>query len=319
MAVARTKQARRKILKKFPVFDHIEYRSLRLMTSIINFLPISFSTWITRRIGDFLFIIMTSRRRVAISNLEIAFGANKSGREKERIAREAFRNIITCFMEFFRLPAFMKIAREHVLFEGMERLDNALAKNNGVILVMSHMGPWEYMGFIPYLKGVPSAILGRPIKNPHLYKWIKDSRKNLKLEYIDKNDGPKAIFSKLKENFLVGIVIDQWAGNAGIWVDFFGRPTSTTTVPAEFAKRTSCALIPAYCVRTTSGNYKICVEEAMYYDKNDPDWVKNTTVKLNGILERQIRDFPEQWLWLHKRWKEDNKFTRIVTQDAVKA
>lgn len=192
---------------------------------------------------------------------------------------------------------------------GVEYIDRAFARGRGFIFAMCHLGPWEYMGIVSYQRKYRTAILGRPIKNPYIYEWIKSLRRMMGLYYIDKDTGPKEIFSRLKKNYAVAIAIDQWAGNSGIWIDFFGSPTSTTSIPAEFAKRTDCALIPAYCVRLSSGEYEMHVEPEILPDKNDKGWVENATKKLNRLLEEKIRAYPEQWVWTHKRWKNKRHIT----------
>ncbi|MCQ9206540.1 MAG: lysophospholipid acyltransferase family protein [Omnitrophica bacterium] len=284
-------------------WNFIEYIFVRAIMAFINFFPITIATWIARRVGDILFLALAGRRKTAIGNLNIAFGSTKSNREKIRIALESFRNLTTSFMEFFRLPKFIKISEKHIRFQGAEHMDHAFARGKGFILAMCHLGPWEYMGLISYQKKYHTAILGRPIKNPYFYEWIKSLRRMMGLYYIDKDTGPKAIFSRLKKNYGVGIAIDQWAGNYGLWIDFFGRPTSTTAIPAEFAKRTNCALIPAYFVRVSSGEYEMHIEPEILPDKSDKNWVENATKKLNHLLEEKIRAYPEQWMWTHKRWK----------------
>lgn len=250
-----------------------------------------------------MFLILAPRRRTALNNLTIAFGNSKSDSEKIKIALESFRNLITSFMEFFRLPKFINISAKHILSKGDEHLDNAFARGKGLILAMSHLGPWEYLGVFGYLKKYPSAIMGRALRNPYIYRRITALRKTAKLDHIDKDAGLKAVFSKLRQNHGVAIAIDQWAGNEGIWIDFFGAPTSTTSFPARIAKKTGCAIVPAYCIRVASGKYEIHVEPGITFKENENNWVENTTKKLNLLLEQKIRAYPGQWSWAHKRWK----------------
>jgi len=304
MSIDWAKLLRRKATHFFPVWNFIEYLFVHTTFVLINAFPINVSTWMARRIGDAAFLILLRRRKVALNNLTVAFGNSKSEKEKKRLTRESFRNLATCFMEFFRSPKFAKISEKHIQFQGVEHIERALAKAKGLILVMSHLGPWEYLGFIPYLKGYRSAILGKAIKNPYLYRRVKALRRMMNLDYIDKDEKAKKIFSLLKKNYGIAIAIDQWAGNEGIWVDFFGKPTSTTSVPAELAKRTGCTLLPAYCVRLASGEYQIHIEPEVLLRENDTNSVENTTKELNSRLEDEIRAFPEQWMWTHKRWKD---------------
>ena len=112
------------------------------------------------------------------------------------------------------------------------------------------------------------------------------------------------MLAELKGGYGVVIMIDQWAGSEGVWTDFFGIPTSTTSLPARLAQRTGCALIPAFCRRKGDGFYEIQVMPAIYAHADDGMSELLITEKLNRWLEDRIRQFPEQWLWVHRRWKE---------------
>ncbi len=257
-----------------------------------------------------MFLILPERRRVALNNLTIAFGNSKSDSEKTKIALESFRNLMTSFMEFFRLPKFVNSSAKHIFFKGAEHFDGAFARGNGVIVALSHLGPWEYLGVFTYLKKYPSAIIGKALRNPYIYRRIRALRETVKLDHIDKDAGLKAVFSKLRQNYGVAIAIDQWAGNEGIWIDFFGTPTSTTSLPARLAKKTGCAIIPMYCIRIASGEYEIHLEPEITFKENENNWVENTTKKLNLLLEQKIRAYPGQWSWTHKRWKNKRHIKR---------
>ena len=294
---------KRRFRNLFPSWDFIEFALVRMAMALLNFFPIAVSTWMARRIGETLFLLMAGRRKVALNNLAIAFGNSKSDAERKRIALESFRHLAVSLMEFFRLPNSIQEIKQHVRFKGTEYLQRAFSRGKGVILIMSHLGPWEYLGFLTYLKKYPATVLGRPIRNPYFYRWVKSLRKTVNLDYSDKALGPRKLFSELKANHLVAITIDQWAGNEGLWVDFFNVPTSTTSLPTRLAKRTGCALIPAHCIRVASGEYEISIlPEVSIEDKADNS-VANITKKLNCLLEEQISSFPGQWLWTHKRWK----------------
>lgn len=299
----RRKLIRRKFLRFFPNWHFVEYVLLRGVMALVNFFPIRVSTWIARRAGDVMYFALPQRRRVAFSNISIAFRDTKTDREKKKIAKEAFRNLITSFMEFFRLPKLLRENVKRVSYKGDEHIDNALKKGKGFILAISHLGPWEYIGIFSYFKQYDAAIVGRALRNPYLYKWIRSLREKVKLEYIDKDVSLKRVLTKIKENKGVAIAIDQWAGNEGIWIDFFGKKTSTTSFPARLVRKTGCALIPANIVRTGSGKYEVHVESDIAFEKDDPNWVEKATKKLNSVLEDKIRAYPGQWIWTHKRWK----------------
>lgn len=284
-------------------WNFVAYALVRTALALINLFPITVSTWIARRIGDIGFWVLASRRKVALKNLDLAFGNSKSATEKKRLARESFRHFVTSFMEFARIPKFIKNSVRHFRFRGTEHLERAFARGKGLILVMSHLGPWEYLAFLAHLKNIPSIILGKRIRNPYLYRWVIALRNAADLKHTDKAEGARMVISELRQNHLVAIAIDQWAGNEEPWVDFFGRAASTTSLPVRLAKKTGCALIPAFCIRKACGEYEIEIQPEVPISENKDKWLEETTKELNHILEEKIRDYPEQWTWAHKRWK----------------
>lgn len=297
------KRYNRRLRNVFPAWNFFEYALVRTMMVTINFLPIGMSTCIARRLGEALFLIMPRRREIALLNLNIAFGDSKTDTEKRKLALESFRHLATCVMEFFRLPKFVKKSSGRVVLRGTEHLDRAFARGKGAILVMSHLGPWEYLVFLSYLKEYPTTVLGRAVRNPYFYRWVKSLRRIMKLNHSDKTMGAREILTELKNNHLVAITIDQWAGSEGVRSYFFDVATSTTSLPARLAKKTGSALIPAYCVRRACGKYEIFVHPEVTIEENKNNWTANMTNRLNYLLEQQIRAFPGQWVWTHKRWK----------------
>lgn len=297
------KKYNRQIRRLFPSLDFLEYALVRAMMTLINIFPIRVSAWIAERIGDVMFLVMARRREIALDNLTLAFGNSLSGKEKRQIALGSFRHLATSIMEYFRLPKFVKGSAGNVRLSGTGNLDRAFQRGKGAILVMSHLGPWEYMVFLSYLKKYPTTVLGRPVRNPYFYRWIRSLRKMMELNYSDKTLGAREILTELKNNHLVAITIDQWAGNEGIWTYFFNVSTLTTSLPARLAQRTGAALIPAFCIRTASGQYEIRVQPPVSLEPQGADWVKRVTERLNHLLEQEIRAYPEQWTWTHKRWK----------------
>ena len=310
MAINRPKFLRRKFTTLFPLWFFTEYLLLRGGMDFVNLFPVRVATWVSRRIGDVTFLILPARRRVARQNLDIVFGDTKTDGEKAKIALENFRHIAVSFMELFRAPKFVKTWEGHVTFERGKDISKALAGKKGLIVVMSHLGSWEYLAFAVRYNNCHTTILGKPIRNPYIYKYVKYLRKTAGLEHRDRDMGVRGVLRELRKNHVMAIAIDQWAGNEGLWVDFFGKTTSTTSLPARLAEKTGAPLIPAYCIRVKSGEYKIYVEPEVVIDANDENWEENTTRELNRRLEERIRTFPEQWLWTHKRWKDKRHGTK---------
>lgn len=286
----------------------ITYLLLRSIMAAINFFPIAVSTSIVRRIGDIAYCVLGSRRKIALENLDIAFGNSKSIVQKKKIAKESFRHFATSLMELARIPKFVKVATEHFQFKGLEHIERAFAKGKGLVLVMSHLGSWEYGAFLPYIKQIPSIILGKRIRNKYIYNWVKDLRLRASLKHTDKTDGVRKVLSELKANHLVAIAIDQWAGNDELWVKFFDRAVSTTSFPARLVRKTGCALIPLYCIRRSPGEYEIHIFEEVSVPEDNENAVEFVTEKLNSFLQEKICQFPEQWIWAHRRFKGKKEY-----------
>ncbi len=289
-----------------PEWNFCEYVVLRGIATGVNCLPISWSSWTAKKIGDLLFFCLGKRRKIAFDNIKIAFGDSLTQERKTVIVKATFRNLVTALMELFRTPGMLKDADRSFELEGTEHLDRALARGKGLILAISHLGSWEYLGFMPYLRPYVCSVIGRPMKNPYVYKWVQSLRRKTTLNHIDKNNAIKEVLKELRANHVVGILIDQWAGSEGIWGNFFGEGTSTTSIPARLSKKTGCALVPAYCIRLGSGRYKISIQPEVQIQDPEGDWERKTTDELNRLLEGQILRYPDQWTWTHRRWKGIN-------------
>lgn len=283
--------------------DFAEYVIARMLASLINLFPLAVSVWIARRIGEAMFLLMPERRRIALKNLTLVFGNSKSAAEKNSLAWESFRHLATSIIEFVRLPKWIKGLRQRFRVQGLKSFEDAYVRGKGVLLAMSHLGPWEYLAYLSYMTGHPAIILGKTIRNPYIHHWVRSLRKMLNLEYSDKAKGIRDILIELKRGHIVAIAIDQWAGNEGLRTQFFGTPTSTTSLPVRLARRSGCALIPAYCIRRACGQYELHLQPELFIRENENNWVEDTTAELNRLLEERIRQHPEQWLWIHRRWK----------------
>ena len=281
----------------------VEYGLLRTAAEFINIFPIKISTWITKRIGEFVWFLLPGRRKVALSNLNIAFGDSKTKKEKKKIVLQSFYHLTVSMMEFFRITKFEKTAEQNITLKGAENFDKAFEKGKGAILIMSHLGPWEYLAFVPHLKKYDCTVLGRAIRNPFIHRWILNLRKSVSVKNTPKVGAAKKILSQLKNNHMVAITMDQWAGNDELWIDFFNQSASTVSLPARLAKKTGCALIPTYCFRMAPGKYEIHCHPEIFFKDNENKSIEDLTVELNKTLEEQVAAHPEQWLWTHKRWK----------------
>jgi len=238
-----------------------------------------------------------------MDNLTIAYGDTCSAGQKRTIARKSFENQALSMLELFLINKMKKNAARRFAITGQQYFEEAVARGKGVVFVASHLGSWEYIGFPGYLKPYPHAVIVKKLKNPYLNNTIDALRRAIETLPIPKEaNALRHTLAELRQNHGVAIVIDQWAGSEGLWIEFFGRATSTTPLPARLAHKTGGALIPIYCVRKTIGHYEIHLLPAVPV-LDGPAWDLRTTKRLNDILESQIRNYPEQWSWNHRRWR----------------
>lgn len=297
--------------------DYLQYKMIQFLAFFLRVLPISFSLWCGRRAGDFIFFCLPRRRKIALDNVTKAYGNTLSETEKRRIARVAFQSMAVSVVELFIVKRIKNNLDGHFTLLGNEYLEQAFSQGKGVMLVISHLGSWEYLSFLPFITGRSWTVVVKNIKNPYLNEYVKRLRLATTVKPIEKVNSMRPIFKELKKNHGVAILIDQWAGAEGLWLDFFDVKTSTTSIPARLAKKTGCPLIPAYCLRKAAGKYEIHIHPPVLLDQDDENWERKTTEKLNRLLEEQIRKNPGQWLWAHRRWKK--QAAQIRSAEAVPA
>lgn len=288
-----------------------EFYAVKILFFILNFVPLSLSGWILKRLGDIFFYVSSKRRKIALSNLTLAYGDTLSAAQKSKIARKCFENGALSILELFLIKKIKRNASSRFIMAGKHHFEQALSRRKGIIFVASHLGSWEYIGFAGYLSQVPHAVIVKKLKNKYLDEMIDTLRREVDTVPIPKINAIRQTLAELHQNHTVAVVIDQWDGSDGVWIDFFRKATSTASLPARLAKKTECALIPIYCLRKEIGRYEIQVLPEVPLS-NGPDWEFDTTRRLNEILESKIRQYPEQWSWGHRRWKPKPLSTRAV-------
>lgn len=187
-------------------------------------------------------------------------------------------------------------------------LEDALAEGKGAIVISGHVGNWEILGQAIAAAGFPIATIATPFYDPRLTKWLDEwrSKRGLKILWRDRNSG-KAILRALRGNNLMAFLIDQDTKTAGDYVPFFGRPAFTPTTPAALALRTGAPVI--FCWHHRRGKRHEITIERLHYERseNHQSDVLALTAQLTARLESVIRVAPEQWVWMHRRWRTARK------------
>lgn len=299
------------------MLDYIACILVRCFNIIFSFVPISASLWLGRRFGTIAFIFNKKRRLIAYANLKSAFAAEKTPQELRRITKKVYQNMVQTFMEILNLTKVNKryIGR-YVEIVNFERVQNAARSGRGTILITAHFGDWELLSLTSAMVGLPILVLVREQKMERLNGLLNRLRESKGCKVVRKGMETRDILKALRSGGMVGILSDQDAGKKGVFVDFFGRPTSTHSGAMEMAAHTGSILLPNFIVRTRGAYHKVYLEEYINVPKGagEPE-VRKAVQAYMSLLEKYVRKYPEQWLWLHKRWKSTPVRTVLVLSD----
>jgi heptosyltransferase-2 len=269
--------------------------------AVIRHLPLGLCFVLGQVIGAFLWFVLPRYRNLARENLSAAFGEEKSPSE---IRWLTFRHFTTlgangiCSFKVAVLPqkAVLRIAP----FENSEVVQRNILSGRGVVLAINHMGSWELYAQAAFQR--PETRFGtvyQALRNPYLDELInRDRRKGV--EIFDRKKGFKEAIALLRKPGCTAVLVDQSAGNGGIWMPFFNRMCSTSPLAAALAIRTDSAVVPAAIFTAGFARWRVVYEEEIPYDRSNPEQL---TADINAALERQIRQSPADWFWVHNRWK----------------
>lgn len=261
-----------------------------------------------RRLGRVGFHLDRRHRLLALEQLGYAFGHEKDHAELETIARGCFEHLTMLFMEALRMPSMTveelcAVAR----IDGVEHLQRALEGGKGAVIFCGHFGNWEVGAVRLIYEGLPVIPLSRAARSPRLAKAITAIRQRLDFPVIPVSEGARGILRALKANQIVPIMSDRFARGDGLTVPFFGRPTHVWHTPAIMAQRTGCPIIPTHSIRQPDGRYVVRVDppvEPAHTEDRDRA-LYDTTARIMSILERLIRQYPEQYTWPYRLWRPE--------------
>ncbi len=272
--------------------NRLEYWLVRLLLATVSYGPTQFLGSVYAKVLD---RAVPKLRRVAERNCEL------TGMDPE-VIDGVFRSIGRMLVCFARFPQINKEnVGEWIRYEGFEHYEAAKAKGKGVLFATLHLGNWELSAFAHALMTEPMHIIVRPLDNPLLDSLVRERRTASGNIVFGKADGIRPIYRALEANQAVGILVDQNVGlDDGMFVNFFGRKACVSPTFAKLAARTGATVIPGYAVWSD--------EERKYILRFDPPVgitgnVLIDTQRIQNALERAIRRYPDQWLWIHRRWK----------------
>ncbi len=285
------------------MFDFVVYLLYRAGSAVVAALPLPFLFAFGQFLGVCTWMFSGKYRRLATRNLEIAFANEKSPRELRQLVRRHFQWLganLLCSAKLTQMPP-EKIL-EHVEVENIESMAREFRAGVPVVLVLSHLGTWEvFAQLMPKFVGfVRNASVYQGLGNRFIDKHVRRTRSQTGLELFDRHDGFEPVIDLLRSGGGIGVLSDQHAGDHGVWTPFFGRLASTSPLPALLAKRTRAALIAAGVYTTGRARWRMVFTER--FDQTGAS-VAVLTSKINEVIEQQIRRAPEDWFWVHNRWK----------------
>jgi lipopolysaccharide heptosyltransferase II len=285
------------------MLEYLVYLIYRAGFALIGLLPLRAAFALGKALGFCAWAVLGKYRRLGFHNIDIAFGSEKSPREMRRLVRRHFQRLGANLLSGLKLAATpLDKARANIQFENADAAHRELRSGRPVVLILSHIGNWELQAqMLPAAIGyVRNSTIYQPLKNRYIDKHVRTLRGRAGVELFDRNEGFQKAIELLRGGGAIGILSDQHAGDQGLWVPFFGKLASTTSLPALLAKRTGAALLGSAVYTEEPGRWRIS-----FTDRVDApgDSVESMTAKANELIATQIRRAPEDGFWLHNRWK----------------
>ena len=287
--------------------EWFEYAAVWLILKILGLLPRSFARFVAALIARAIYALLPELRRTAQFNLQLAFP--DWGIERRRaVIRGMVRNLGWMAAEFARFPRYspQNIA-DAVILDGHENFLAGQRRGKGVLYLTGHIGAWELSSFAHAVYGFPLHYMARPLDNARVDALVNQYRGVSGNRPIFKNESARSMLKILRESGTVGILADQnTMPEEGAFVDFFGKTACTTTGIARVALHTDAAVVPGYAFWDESiGKYRLRFEPAVELVRTgdaERDIFVNTQ-RFAKVIEGIVRKYPEQWVWVHARWK----------------
>ncbi|MCS6873320.1 MAG: lysophospholipid acyltransferase family protein [Pyrinomonadaceae bacterium] len=284
-----------------------EYLIVRSILGFISIFPISFSMKIGEAFGGFCCYLFGRLRRTAFRNLELAL-PEATLYERKKIVKGVFRSLgrqLGLFSHLGRIKPSEILEITEIV--GRENLDKAYQAKKGVIIFTGHFGGWEVSSFLPGLFGYKLNIIVRRIDNSLVEAYVDKIRTSFGTVTLDKLRSSRKVLRILSEGGLVGILADlNMQERDGVFVDFFGIKASTTPAVAKLALMTGAKIVPVFIIwDERKKKYIVNIEPEIEYEKGNAseEAVISLTQVVTKKIEEFVRRFPDQWLWIHKRWK----------------
>jgi Kdo2-lipid IVA lauroyltransferase/acyltransferase len=285
----------------------LEYALAWLLIRGISILPRPVARAAGIGLGQLVYLLHGKLRRVGMRNLQLAF-PDKSAHERRKILRGEFTSLGRQLAEVCLFPSYTpENVTKIVVYDGFENFERAETRGKGVIYLTAHLGGWELSAFAHSIQGHPLHVVMRGMDNPFLDRFITHLRTMHGNRAVDKGNFVRGLLSAMKAGETVGILMDtNMTPPQGVFVDFFGIPACTASGLARIALRTDAAVVPGFTIWDRElRKYRLRFDPALALIRTgheEADIVANTAL-FTKVIEQYVRRYPDQWLWVHRRWK----------------
>ncbi len=283
------------------MMDWLTFRLYRALGFCIALLPLRWGIHLGRALGWLGYWLLPKYRGIALKNIGIAF-PERPLRSRRALARQHFTTLVG---NLFAAEKIARLSPDNIRalvdVSGIEIAEQLVREKRGAIYLTSHIGNWELLAqLVPLALPFVSGTIFQRLSNPFFDAHIRNARGMSGLALFERKEGFGAAIELLRNGGAVGVLSDQHAGDAGVWCPFFGRLASTSPLAAMLALRTGAAVLPLAMHTDGIGRWRMVIEESVKFGSRNAGEV---TAKLNGALEQMIRRQPEDWFWVHNRWK----------------
>jgi Kdo2-lipid IVA lauroyltransferase/acyltransferase len=279
----------------------LEYALAQALLTILRAAPRDFAFTIAAAFTKGLDLALPKLRRVALRNLSFAF-PERAPEERARIVDGVFESLARLLVAFAKFPD-LNSSNIHtwIRYEGLHHYQEAKNKGRGILVATAHLGNWELSAFAHALMTEPMFVMVRPLDNPLVDQLVEERRQLSSNQLLLKKDVALSVVRALKSNAAVGILIDQnTAAEEGVFVDFFGKKACAGSAFAKLAARTGASVVPGFAFWERSENKYVLRFYPELEMSGDPE---RDTQKIQTEIERHIREYPDQWMWIHRRWR----------------
>lgn len=291
-------------MKRNHLLNLTEYWAFRFVLFKFRLLPYRWSNLALQRLFLWLGYGLGIRRDVAEKQLRRVY-PDQEPHERRALLRKIYRNLGMTAAEIYLQDESKLIATAQI--SGRSHVDKAFSLGRGAILATAHFGNWELARILPSL-GIPLSVVVKKQHNPLFDNYNNAIRTRHGVSLIDFRRGLRDILAHLAKNEMVAILMDQDAGASGLRLDFLGSPASHWRGVAKLSLRYKIPIVPGLALRTPEGGVKFCFEPMLYHPELEDKEENYAYIlnKVNAVLEAYIDRYPEQWFWVHKRWKKSS-------------